>query len=130
MELGDLHEGAKGKLFRFARSNRKTATDAEDLLWKNLRGRRLDGFKFRRQHPILHYIADFYCYECKLIVEVDGSFHFTPEQATYDQRRTKELESCGIKVLRFPNDQVLKNMSAVRKEIAKHLSSRRGLSLL
>ncbi|MEJ0060178.1 MAG: DUF559 domain-containing protein [Terricaulis sp.] len=67
-------------------------TEAEIVLWTFLRGRRLDGFKFRRQHPIGSYIADFACVSEKLIVEVDGATHWTEEQVAYDQRRTEVLD--------------------------------------
>ena len=118
MHFNDLHEGAKGKIFQFARENRSKSTSAEHLLWINLRNRRLDGFKFRRQHPIQNYVADFYCFECKLVIEVDGGCHLDPKQAEYDYQRTKELQVYGIKVLRFPNDRVLRDVSSVLKEIS------------
>jgi very-short-patch-repair endonuclease len=72
---GILNLGAKNKDFVNAKVLRKTMTDAEILLWKALRNRRLNGFKFRRQHPIKGFIADFYCHEARLVIEVDGEIH-------------------------------------------------------
>jgi very-short-patch-repair endonuclease len=122
MPTSEMHEGASGKIFEFARTLRSEQTDAEKLLWINLRNRKLRGFKFRRQHPIQNYIADFYCHECKLVVELDGAWHGNPEQAAYDKQRTAELSLYGIKVLRFPNKRVLSDMHRVLQEIASHLT--------
>ncbi|MFN3690466.1 MAG: DUF559 domain-containing protein, partial [Fimbriimonadales bacterium] len=89
------------QLCRTARSN---PTPAEAFLWECLRGRRLNGLKFRRQHPIGRYIADFYCHEARLIVELEGSVHDTPHQAAYDAVRFETLESQGFRVLRIRNE--------------------------
>ena len=99
------------------RQLRRNATDAESLLWQLLRNRQLDGWKFRRQHPIGPYILDFYCDEARLAVELDGSQHAEPAQANYDIERTQALETGGIRVLRFWNNEVLKNTNAVLQEI-------------
>jgi very-short-patch-repair endonuclease len=88
-------------------------TDAEQALWFRLRGGRLDGWKFRRQHPVPPYIVDFYCMEAKLIVELDGSQH----DADVDSARTAALERQGLKVLRFWDNQVLADIDAVLSEI-------------
>jgi len=119
----NLHKGADPKLFQFARLNRQGQTEAEAILWKCLRNRRLDGFKFRRQHPINHFIADFFCLECNLVVEVDGDYHNEPEQRQYDERRTFELNELNIKVIRFTNQEVVENLNFVLKEISNHLKS-------
>ncbi len=100
-----------------ARQLRRNATDAESLLWQLLRNRQLDGWKFRRQHPVGPYILDFYCHEAGLAVELDGSQHAEPAQAGYDAERTQALETGGIRVLRFWNNEVLKNTNAVLQEI-------------
>ncbi|MBZ9675146.1 endonuclease domain-containing protein [Mesorhizobium sp. ES1-1] len=94
----------------FARSLRREMTEAEDRLWSELRDRRLDGIKFRRQVPIGKYIADFVCAEARLIVEIDGSQH---ADSDHDRIRTAQLEAEGFRVLRFWNDDVLKEMNAV-----------------
>ncbi|MCC8539607.1 endonuclease domain-containing protein [Xanthomonas axonopodis pv. poinsettiicola] len=97
-----------------ARALRRDMTDAERALWRRLRGNQLKGFKFRRQHPIPPYIADFCCIEAKLIVELDGSQH----QASFDQARTRWLQSKGWIVLRFWNNDVLLSLDAVVEAIS------------
>ncbi len=89
---------------------RSNQTDAEAVLWNELRSRRLMGMKFRRQVPIDCYIVDFICAEHRLIVEVDGSQHAESE---YDQKRDAKLKAMGFIVLRFWNDDVLKEINSV-----------------
>ena len=90
-----------------ARALRATQTDAENLLWMLLRGRRFGGYKFRRQHPVGRYILDFYCHDALLAIELDGGGHGEEQQAEYDGIRTAELEGAGIHVLRYWNHEVL-----------------------
>ena len=85
-------------------------TEAEAKLWRELRDRRLDGIKFRRQAPVGAYVADFICPEAKLIVEIDGSQH---AESTRDKHRDAELKRRGFRVLRFWNDDVLREISSV-----------------
>ena len=94
-----------------ARKLRQNATDAETLLWRHLRDRRLAGFKFRRQHVIGHYIVDYVCPSEKLIVELDGGQH--ADRADYDERRTGYLESNGFRVVRFWNNDLLRDVDSV-----------------
>jgi len=94
----------------FARSLRRDTTEAEGRLWQELRDRRLDRIKFRRQAPIGKYIADFVCLEAGLIVEIDGSQH---AESDTDRIRKAELGAKGFRVLRFWNDDVLKDINAV-----------------
>jgi very-short-patch-repair endonuclease len=96
-----------------ARSLRTNSTDAERLLWRHLRDRRLDGFKFRRQFPIGAFITDFACLEAHLIVELDGGQHCAPDAVAADLRRTAALEKYGFTVLRFDNRQTLLETEAV-----------------
>jgi len=98
-----------------SRELRKTATPAEIKLWYVLRNRNLDNYKFRRQHPIGPFIADFFCAEVCLVVEVDGGGHL--DQMDYDQERTTWLEDQGYHVIRFWNDDVLTNLEDVAQEI-------------
>ncbi len=98
-----------------ARRLRRDQTDAERKLWLRLRDRRLSGWKFKRKVPIDRYIADFCCSDARLIVELDGGQHSTRTEA--DAKRTAVLESCGYLVLRFWNNDVLKNMNGVLEEI-------------
>jgi very-short-patch-repair endonuclease len=96
-----------------ARELRKTATEAERVLWNFLRNRKLDGLKFRRQHRIDRFILDFYCAEKRLGIEIDGSVHDTPTQQERDAERTKELEERGIRLLRFKNRTVTQEIASV-----------------
>ncbi|AZO10421.1 MULTISPECIES: endonuclease domain-containing protein [unclassified Mesorhizobium] len=94
----------------FARTMRREPTEAEDRLWQELRGRRLDKIKFRRQVPVGRFVADFVCAEARLIVEIDGSQH---AESRHDKERDAELKARGFRVLRFWNDDVLKDLEAV-----------------
>jgi very-short-patch-repair endonuclease len=106
-----------------ARALREASTDAERLLWKHLRDRRLDGYKFRRQHPIGPYFSDFACDEAKLVVELDGGQHFELEDAQADAKRTAVLQANGWHVLRFDNRQMLQQTEAVLSVIHHWLRS-------
>ena len=106
-------------IVRAARELRQRGTDAEARLWNALRGRRLAGLKFRRQHPYDRFVLDFFCVEHGLAVELDGSIHAEPAQAARDAERTEFLQAHGIRVLRFKNDQVEKEIETVLKEIEK-----------
>lgn len=103
-----------------AREMRKNSTDAELKLWKHLRNRLTDGEKFRRQQPIWKYIVDFVCAERMLVVEVDGGQH--GKQVAYDNERTAWLESEGYRVLRFWNNEVLKDADVVLEVIIRVLN--------
>jgi len=97
------------------RQMRRSATEAERLIWNAVRGRRLGGFKFRRQVWVGPYIADFLCAEAKLIVEVDGSQHGATE--AYDTRRDASLDEAGYRTLRFWNNDVTGNLDGVLQAI-------------
>ncbi|WP_374299827.1 endonuclease domain-containing protein [Ferrovibrio sp.] len=101
-----------------ARALRRTMTDAERRLWSLLRGRQLNGFKFRRQHPVGRYILDFACIERRLAVEVDGGQH---ADTNSDRQRTAWLEAQGWQVIRFWNSDVLSNPEEVTARIAEML---------
>ncbi|AFD05617.1 endonuclease domain-containing protein [Solitalea canadensis] len=112
-----LHFDAYPSLFEKARLLRKRSTAAEDLLWNCLRDRNLNGIKFRRQHPILTYIVDFYAHSHKLIIEVDGGYHLTKEQQEYDEGRSFELRELGLTIVRFSNDEVMYDLNYVLMRI-------------
>ena len=99
-------------------------TDAEHRLWYYLRGRRLAGWKFRRQVPLGDYVADFLCEDARLIVEVDGGQH--SELRAEDAERTRWLESQGYRVVRFWNNEVLGNTAGVLEALTPALSQGRG----
>ena len=104
-----------------ARKNRKEMTQAEQILWESLRDN-INSFKFRRQHPIGDYIADFACVTAKIVIEVDGEYHNKPEQQQDDLWRTEFLERNGFRVIRFSNDEVIYHLSAVINHIKEELS--------
>ena len=112
-------------LFARARRLRKEATDAERTLWQGLRGKRLAGLKFRRQHVVGRYILDFYCRECRLAVELDGGQHKEAAQRQYDEARTAFLESRGVAVLRYSNLEALRETEAVLEDIRRRAAGRR-----
>jgi very-short-patch-repair endonuclease len=113
----DMHIGAKPELFRYAQEMRKNPTDSEKTLWNVLRKFRNKGYIFRRQHPVDIFIADFYCHKLKLIVEVDGNMHDSDQAMVYDDGRSAELEKYGLNIIRFTNDQVLKETEKVTLQI-------------
>ena len=115
--------GASHLVFQRARELRDQMTHAEMILWGHLK-QRPHGHKFRRQHPISCYIADFYCHSLKLIIEVDGSVHANSENGHHDMERQNHLQSMGIFFLRFTNEQVEKNLETVIREIEAHLRSK------
>lgn len=103
-----------------ARSLRAGQTDAEQLLWRHLRNRRPQGWKFRRQNEIGLYVVDFVCPDAGLIVELDGGQH--DDQLIYDEARTRKLGEQGYRVLRFWNNEVLKNVEDVLEVILEALA--------
>jgi len=115
-----------GTLIEHGKNNRKDATQAEALLWDALRNKNI-GYKFRRQHAIGKYIADFVALEKRLIIEVDGGYHYTSEQTELDEDRTLELEQkYFFKVLRFTNEQVIGDIEGVLTNIRIALSNRKS----
>jgi very-short-patch-repair endonuclease len=113
----NFYFGASRELINFARVLRSQMTPAERMLWILLRGKQLDGYRFRRQHPVSYYIADFLCFRAKLIIELDGNIHLKEEQKIHDDVRTEYLKSLGFHVIRFKNDEVLETPEKVIREI-------------
>ena len=107
-------------LKQFARHNRKEMTPSEAILWNVLR-EEIKSYKFRRQHPIGDYIADFLCLQLKLVIEVDGEYHDDPQQMTEDQWRTEFLQSKGYRVIRFTNEQINTAIAEVIRRIKEEL---------
>ena len=112
-----------------AKQLRRAMTRAETLLWRHLKADRLAGLNFRRQTPIGNYIADFVAHSCKLIVELDGESHNFEERIRRDQQRDRWLASRGYRVLRFTNEDVLKNLEGVALVIAEAAEQAAPLSL-
>jgi len=97
---------------------RNNATQPEQILWQRLRNQQL-GVKFRRQHGIGNYIVDFYCPQCKLVIELDGESHFTTEAQIYDEIRDAYIRSLGLTILRFTNHDVTQNLEGVYEGIER-----------
>lgn len=109
----NLTYGASPPIFENAKNLKQEMTEAEKILWEHLRNNKLEGFKFRRQHPMGKFIADFYCHNKKLIVEVDGDIHNTEYVKERDEGRTQELENFGMTIVRFRNDEVFNDLENV-----------------
>lgn len=108
----------------FAKANRKNPTDAEIALWQQLRNRNIDGFKFRRQHPVAGFIPDFVCLDAKLVIEIDGGYHSKEDQQKYDEARTAWLNDYQYRILRFTNEEVMNNMNHILQQIREKLSEK------
>ena len=108
-----MHHQAAPHIFANAKKLREQRTPAEIALWEALREKKLDGFRFRQQHPIENYVLDFYCHSASLILELDGEYHFTEEQKKSDEERSAYLSTLGLKLIRFSNHEVLHNLEAV-----------------
>ncbi len=103
-------------ILRLSREFRKKQTETESLLWSRLRSRQLGGLKFRRQHPIGRYIADFCCHEHRLVIEVDGGVHMKQDQRFYDKLRQEDIEAQGYRVVRVTTEEVKRDIEAVLRQ--------------
>lgn len=114
-------------IFDNAKALRQRSTKAEQYLWQMIRNRQLMGFKFRRQHPLKYFIADFYCHEALLVIELDGSIHELENIKSYDQQRETIINELGITVMRFSNDAVFLEADKVIEKIEAHLMKCKSL---
>ena len=105
------------KLKKLARELRNNSTKSEIKLWKCLKGKQMLGYDFHRQKPLLNFIADFYCYELKLVIELDGYSHQFEETQIKDKNKQKELEKLGLTVLRFQDADVMNDIDNVLRAI-------------
>jgi very-short-patch-repair endonuclease len=112
------------KLRSNARTLRRNSTDAERILWSELRDHRLNGAGFRRQVPIANYIADFVCHAARLVIELDGGQHFSDQAEQADARRSAVIQAKGFQVLRFSNHDVMTNRAGVLETIATAVAAR------
>jgi very-short-patch-repair endonuclease len=106
-------------VIELSRQLRAGMTETEKLLWNKLECKKLDGFRFRKQHPIGRYIVDFYCHSLKLAIEVDGEIH--DSQKEYDNNRDNFLSALGCSVLRFSNKQITENLAEVISFVQEHI---------
>ena len=118
--------GSEEETAGLARQFRKRMTPCEKILWKRLRGKNIFGVKFRRQHPIGFYIADFYCHQLRLVIEVDGKIHQRQDIKEHDANRTAEMERLGIKVIRFTNEEIKQQIGKVVQKIRQEISQNKS----
>jgi cyclase len=111
-----MFEGANHLIFELAKDLRRNMTEAEIVLWMHLKSG-VNGLKFRRQHPVGIYIADFYCHKVKLIIEIDGLIHKKPELKEHDEKREQDLKALGYCMLRFTNKEILTDIENALKKI-------------
>lgn len=119
----NMWKDASWIIFSNAKKLRDNPTQAEEVMWLSLRNNQLDGYKFRRQHPLLIYVVDFYCHELKLVIEIDGEYHQTPEQIKLDKERTENIEFQGLRVIRFTNEEVELDILVVLNKIKEYIKS-------
>jgi very-short-patch-repair endonuclease len=116
-----MWKGAPQEIFLKAKDLRSKMTKAESILWHALRGNKLNGQKFRRQHPLGIYIVDFYNHKNKLVIEIDGEYHNTEEQKIKDIEREQFLLFNGLKIIRFKNETIINNLSEALEIINSEL---------
>lgn len=115
--LDNLYYGASNEIILRAKELRMKMTSSEKILWERINKGQIHGLKFRRQHPISFFIADFYCHKLKLVIEIDGKYHNSSEQEKCDTNRTAELNKLKIRVIRFTNDQINDELEGVVNKI-------------
>lgn len=115
--LDSMHFGADAFSFKMAELLRQNMTLAEKILWEELKGKKLDGLKFRRQHSIGRFIVDFYCHQYRLVIELDGKIHLKTVIKLNDLNREEELKEHELKILRFENDEILNELPIVLDKI-------------
>lgn len=119
--------GALPSVFEKAKLLRESMTDAEKELWKLLSNNKFMGLRFRAQHPLYRFSADFYCHSIKLVIEVDGGIHNLPENKEYDIQRSAELEKWEIEVFRFTNEQIQNDLKTVTEQLIKVCNERKTI---
>ena len=117
---------AKPIIFERAKAMRENMTPAEKAVWELLRSNKILSLRFKAQHPIDIFVADFYCHQLKLVIEIDGGIHKSSDQKEYDIGRGAELEHWGIKVIRFTNEEVENNITHIQNEIERICAERQS----
>lgn len=115
--------GATSQTIKNEKRLRKPLTHAENILWQILRNRKVFGLKFRRQHPLGPFIADFYCHELSLVLEVDGAIHELESVKKYDRAREPFIKDLGLRIVRFTNDDVISDSETVIRVIGDLMRS-------
>jgi len=121
MDGTSMFYGASPKVFELAKELRDRLTEPEKILWEKLRLNRLNGYRFKPQHPIGSFIADFYCHKAKLVIEIDGKYHDSKSQSEFDANRTEVMKEFGLKIIRFRNEDVIDRIDFVLEEIRRNL---------
>lgn len=119
----NLFYGASASTHQKAKELRTCLTPAERKLWEAVQNKQLDGYKFRRQHPIYRYIADFYCHELRFVIELDGEVHNDKEQREHDINRDAIIKEYAIRILRFKNEEILHELPKVLECIRSYMTS-------
>ncbi len=117
----NMHIHASPVIFGYAKALRKNPTPAEVILWEHLRDRRMEGEKFRRQHPGNKFVIDFYCYKLRLGIELDGKQHSLPVNEFYDTDRTEILNGYEVHILRFTNQEINDRIEYVLETISQKI---------
>jgi very-short-patch-repair endonuclease len=125
-EKSRMYFGATPEIIRIAGELRRATTPSEKLLWTHLRKRRIDGFRFRRQHAIKDFVVDFFCLDAMLVIEVDGNVHNESYQHERDIERTEILKRFGLRVLRCTNSEIESDIEKVLQKIQKALENKNG----
>ena len=118
--MANMHYSASKIIFQYAEVLRKNMTEAEKIVWERLSKNKLD-VRVRRQHPFNKYIADYYCHELKLVIEIDGGIHLSKENRQYDISRDITLNEFGIQIIRFTNDQVINDIDQIIEELKRKI---------
>lgn len=123
-ESDNLWKGASPQIFLNAKKLRENQTEAEEKFWLAVKDNQIEGYKFRRQHPLSIYIADFYCHALKLVIEIDGGYHLDEEQQLLDKKRIADLEFQGLNVIRFTNEEVMYRLPEVIDKIKAFIKNK------
>ena len=119
MDTRSMFYGAPPSVFEKARWLRKNETNAEKILWQGLGNKKLLNLRFKRQHPISNFVADFYCHQMKLVIEIDELYHSKENQIIHDAHRNLLMGELGISVLRFTEHEITHELSEVVERIKK-----------
>jgi len=117
----NMWKGASPQIFSNAKKLREKQTEAEEKFWLAVKDNQIEGYKFRRQHPLSIYIADFYCHALQLVIEIDGGYHLSEEQQILDKKRTADIEFQGLSVIRFTNEEIMSNLKEAIDKIKSHI---------